>query len=287
MRLRIKLWFYIFLLLACCLIFAAGKPAAGKGYTYAAHANATGIPELTIEPLHSYVKPGEFCTIQVFIDDAVDSLSCMEIYIAYDSILVECHTALEGELYEDASFPTFFAWDEVSADTVNAVDCVLGYRSYIIAPGELVKFVFKANAEGICMINMPSAKVWDIDRIPLETVLADRAFIHISVTCGDDTPVQSHNSLINIPNPFNPSTRIIFTLHENLNGPESTRALILIHDSSGRCIRRLFEGYLHSGNNTMYWDGRNDHGIEVATGIYYAVAFLNHSMFKRKLVLLR
>jgi hypothetical protein len=67
----------------------------------------------------------------------------------------------------------------------------------------------------------------------------------------------------NRPNPFNPVTSIAFGLEEE------GRALLRIFDVSGRVVRTLVDGMLPAGNYTSVWDGRNDHGEQAATGIYF------------------
>ena len=74
---------------------------------------------------------------------------------------------LEGKLFKQAGYPTFFMWKKVPPDTVNAVDCLLGYQSYFLPPGELARFVFKAKTPGICPVSFTAIRLWDIDRVEL------------------------------------------------------------------------------------------------------------------------
>jgi nitroreductase len=84
-----------------------------------------------------------------------------------------------------------------------------------------------------------------------------------------------------VPNPFNPITTISYTLGES--GPIDLAVL----DIAGRVVRTLASGRADAGDHSVVWDGRNDSGKEVASGIYLyrmrAAAF-NET---RKLVLLR
>ncbi len=67
----------------------------------------------------------------------------------------------------------------------------------------------------------------------------------------------------NYPNPFNQSTKIEFTLAKsgfiNLN----------IYDILGRKIRSLISEKVSSGYKSVLWDGKNDSGKDVASGIYF------------------
>jgi hypothetical protein len=64
------------------------------------------------------------------------------------------------------------------------------------------------------------------------------------------------------PNPFNPSTSI------QLDLPVPGRATICIFDPVGRLVRILSFDELPSGNTAVFWDGRDDLGRNLASGIY-------------------
>ncbi len=74
--------------------------------------------------------------------------------------------------------------------------------------------------------------------------------------------------LQNYPNPFNPETWIPYQLSED------TPVSISIYDTTGRLVRTLslgFQsvGFYNSRERAAYWDGRNDLGERVASGIYF------------------
>ena len=244
-------------------------------------------PVVRFEQLNFLAKPGDLCTLNVLVEDPVDSLSCMDISIAFDTSLVACTNAREGELYEEASYETFFRWKQVTPDTVDAVDCVLGYRSYIIPPGELVSFVFKAKKIGTCNICFAKVRLWDIDRFELSPVIGPCAEIVISVQTGDDPVTPRASYLCNYPNPFNPLTRLVLYLAAPSDRITESMATVTIYTADGNRIRSLYRGKMPVGKNELFWDGRNDHGKIVSAGIYLAVAETEWNTFIRKLVLIR
>jgi hypothetical protein len=67
----------------------------------------------------------------------------------------------------------------------------------------------------------------------------------------------------NYPNPFNPTTKIEFTL------AKSGFVTLQIYDVLGRRVRALVAERLSSGYKSVHWDGRNDRGIQVSSGIYF------------------
>lgn len=65
------------------------------------------------------------------------------------------------------------------------------------------------------------------------------------------------------PNPFNPTLTVWFT------APTDDRATIEVYDLSGRRVRELWRGDLTAGQRrTAIWDGRDEAGSRVASGIY-------------------
>ncbi|MBM3277766.1 MAG: right-handed parallel beta-helix repeat-containing protein [Candidatus Handelsmanbacteria bacterium] len=66
------------------------------------------------------------------------------------------------------------------------------------------------------------------------------------------------------PNPFNGATTLRFDL------PADTRATLTICDALGRPLRRLLDAPLAAGTHRYTWDGRDDQGQEVASGVFLA-----------------
>lgn len=64
------------------------------------------------------------------------------------------------------------------------------------------------------------------------------------------------------PNPFNPVTRIAFSV------PETTRVRISIFTVSGRLVRVLSDDLRGAGRHTEPWDGKDEAGARVASGVY-------------------
>ncbi len=90
----------------------------------------------------------------------------------------------------------------------------------------------------------------------------------------------------NYPNPFNPETIISFYL------PEETEVKLQIFNVLGQQIRTLLNAMQSKGLNEVRWDGKNDEGFEVPSGIYvYRIIFNENGESKRfksrKMLLLR
>ena len=67
----------------------------------------------------------------------------------------------------------------------------------------------------------------------------------------------------NYPNPFNPTTSIEFDL------PQVQQVRVDIYNLRGQLVRRLLDNSLPAGNHQVVWNGRDETGVAVASGIYF------------------
>ncbi len=85
----------------------------------------------------------------------------------------------------------------------------------------------------------------------------------IQVIIDEDEIAGNRSNLSNYPNPFNPETTISFDL------AEAGEAEIAIYNIKGQKIRSLIRDNLQAGKQTMIWDGCDDSGKTVSSGVYY------------------
>jgi hypothetical protein len=85
----------------------------------------------------------------------------------------------------------------------------------------------------------------------------------------------------NHPNPFNPSTTISYTL------PARGRVTVRVFGPDGALIRGLVNDTQSVGLHTATWNGRDDTGRSVASGIYFVQVRFGRSTKTQKLVLLK
>ena len=100
--------------------------------------------------------------------------------------------------------------------------------------------------------------------------------------------IQPHQTLLlpNYPNPFNPETWLPYQLQH------SSHVRITIYDPRGSVIRRLelgyrAEGYYRVRGRAAHWDGRNEVGERVASGIYFYQLETDTVSLLRKMVILK
>jgi spore coat protein A len=97
----------------------------------------------------------------------------------------------------------------------------------------------------------------------------------------DDAPGYSYLLSPVSPNPFNPSTVISFEL------PEQVEVSIRIYDVAGRRVRTLIDEVRGVGRHRVAWNGNNEAGIEVASGVYFVEMKTRQFREVRKAVFLK
>ena len=86
----------------------------------------------------------------------------------------------------------------------------------------------------------------------------------------------------NFPNPFNPDTRISFALEED--GP----AQITIYNLKGNKIKTIFDGIVEANMvQSAYWDGKDENGKTVATGVYLYRLRTNSTNYTKRMLLMK
>jgi flagellar hook assembly protein FlgD len=85
----------------------------------------------------------------------------------------------------------------------------------------------------------------------------------------------------NAPNPFNPVTAIRFSL------AGESRVELAIYDVAGRSVRTLVAEQLAAGPHEVAWDGRDDRGAPVASGLYFYKLVTPERTAVRKMVMLK
>jgi hypothetical protein len=89
----------------------------------------------------------------------------------------------------------------------------------------------------------------------------------------------------NYPNPFNPETTVSFDIPEG--APEGTRVMLAIYSLRGKFVCTLLDGEKAPGSYRVTWNGRDESGREVTSGVYLIRMEVGGEEFVRKIVLLR
>jgi hypothetical protein len=85
----------------------------------------------------------------------------------------------------------------------------------------------------------------------------------------------------NYPNPFNPSTTVGLAL------PKASHVRLVVYNTLGQKVATLVDGYMDAGHHTVVWEGRNDGGQQVASGVYFYRLDAGEFHQTRKMMLLK
>lgn len=126
----------------------------------------------------------------------------------------------------------------------------------------------------------PIAANWQIDHLTDDLAQAEILIEHEQVT--EMAPVPKEYGLDqNYPNPFNPSTTIAFDL------PQAGPVTLAIYNLLGEKIRTLLNQPLAAGKHQAVWDGKNESGESMPSGVYHYKIEAQNFRAVKKLVLAR
>ena len=112
-----------------------------------------------------------------------------------------------------------------------------------------------------------------------------KAYLSLPLTVGDMHPAKTILGQ-NFPNPFNPETWIPYQLEQ------SADVTLQIYDTSGGIVRTIDLGFKPQGfymtqSTAVYWDGRNNMGEQVASGVYFYSLHTPDFSATRKMLILK
>jgi hypothetical protein len=104
--------------------------------------------------------------------------------------------------------------------------------------------------------------------------------VNDNITDSGELP-KAYNLAQNFPNPFNPSTMIMF------NMKEKGLVTLKIYNVAGQLVRTLVDDVREAGSYKVPWDGRNNEGISIASGVYFYKMETEKYSKTKKMVMLR
>jgi cyclomaltodextrinase len=110
-------------------------------------------------------------------------------------------------------------------------------------------------------------------------ILADTAFI-TSVGVPPNV-AQTYSLFQNYPNPFNPTTTIRFV------SPSNGFVALTVYNILGQKVKELINEYRPMGTYQVVWDGKNNDGATVASGVYFYTLKVNNFIQTKKMLMLK
>jgi hypothetical protein len=107
------------------------------------------------------------------------------------------------------------------------------------------------------------------------------------ISCDDRAMARSETFLNqNFPNPFNPNTVIGFQISET--GDSSSNFVnIAVYNIRGQLVRTLVDDFFTVGEHSVVWDGTDESGRNVSSGIYFYKMKTDNQLQTKKMILMK
>jgi WD40 repeat protein len=210
-------------------------------------------------------KAGDSITVPVTVDNA-DMLSGGDVCIAYDSKVLRAvdvssdpDVLLVGNVNESGTVRLAFA-----------MSSKLNNR-------KLADIKFDVLTDDVSTLTFKTLELYDLNALPINSKNIDGRFLLL---------IPKVSALMqNYPNPFNPETWIPYQLKEDSD------VEINIYNEAGQLVRAINLGHKPAGmytnrSTSAYWDGKNEAGEQVSSGVYfYSIKAGNYTATKKMLIL--
>lgn len=238
-------------------------------------------------PSESYSPPDAALLIPEINDYDAQVVTYSVIPTAYPDMPNSCSTVINLEppiavLIESFRARPVLSRVEISWE-VSTDENIKGYRIYRKAAGQAVEKPVNAG------ILLPP----DTESFVDGDILGGKTYQYVlGVVREDNLEVRSQTVEVktiahvltlyqNFPNPFNPSTRISFTL------PDRVRVNLSVFNSEGKLVVTLVDEISGEGFREAVWDGTDSKGVPVSSGVYFYRLKAGKKILTRKMVLLK
>ena len=252
----------------------ANSATSYAGYVTALNNRLAQPTDLSIDITGSW-DPG---TRQVLIQATASTTSALPGNYALFIVLTESQVYYEGTngidwheyTFRDA-FPDFNGTPVTFSGEFPQT--ATAYASFVLPTGDPPHEYRPEFCDIVCLVQEPS--------VTKEVQQAAKvALTELGNTAVDAAPVAPRLGQ-NFPNPFNPTTTIPVQL------ADAGDVRLAIVDVTGRRLRTLHDGPLGAGDHALVWDGRDDSGQPVGSGVYLAQLVHAGGRESRRLVLMK
>jgi hypothetical protein len=172
-------------------------------------------------------------------------------------------------------------WDDTSYQLPAATDSAIVTLYYQSTSKEYIEFLRDENTTNSAGQDLYNAWVAQ-GKNPPELMAQLRVDVDVTVTDAGDAGTPLVYALVqNYPNPFNPVTNISYSIAGR------GHVLVTVYDVTGRRVRTLVNEIQDPARYQINWDGRDDMGTELASGVYFIRFSSGEHRFAKKAVLLR
>jgi len=227
----------------------------------------TGKRDITITLDEVYGEAGQSIEVPLRVDNPA-ILAGGDIQVAYNSMVLKATEVFSKE-------------EMLIAGNVSEPGIVrIGFAATESLNREIVAYIkFDVISDNISTLSIKQHEVYDYTGVLIKSRAIDRNFISYNITPETSALLQ------NFPNPFNPDTWIPYQLKDDSD------VIIWIFNLEGEVVRKLDLGHKTAGlyitqGRAAHWDGKNDSGNTVASGVYfYSLKTGNLSAVKKMMII--
>lgn len=227
------------------------------------HVHLVDTEKEDIDRFRKYAPPGDFEEVSIVLHN--EKLPTTHTYLVED---------VTGDTGDGSSFfIQLTSRSKKPSDLfINGLDAFPGYR--------------------IALIEKNTGKRFDIRDSVLRGILSGVVKREFVLLIGSDEYIRGHSSFHprefhlsdNYPNPFNPVTTIEYSIPA---GYMNILVTLDVYTMLGQKIRSLVNDIQSTGFYTVQWDGKNDHGDTVASGLYLYVLRADSFTDRKRMIFLR
>lgn len=213
-------------------------------------------------------------TVRVIMKNNPDAAKSMRFIIPSTSSGLKLVDARSSDALSSSTFPVFFDGREVDG-RIDVSLALLGGETSIGGSGELAVIRLKRLSLETAVLSFEEIDVRDGENNRIN-VIAESAAIG-----GRSLLPTTYNLSQNYPNPFNAGTVISYQV------PSAGDVSIVVYNVSGQVVRVLYQGQREQGQYNATWDGTDNSGNRVSSGIYLYRINAGTFTASRKMVLVK
>jgi hypothetical protein len=250
-----------------------GESTTVPGVTKPVLPEGAGVFSLS---LPQYEIPAEQeISVVVNLAEAVDHMGA-SINLTFNLDVLEVAEVREGDFLKRDGKETVMAWASTEEGMLNIGVAQLGRSDGVDGAGTLAQIVFKTKAMGLADLQFgavelgsSNGEITSAKAMPVEMLQVTKALPKVYALYD------------NFPNPFNPATNIRYDL------PMSSETTLAVYNVVGQLVKTLISAEQKAGEYSVQWDGSDEFGKEVASGIYYYVFRAGDYKSVKSMVLLK
>ena len=162
-----------------------------------------------------------------------------------------------------SGYPTEWEWDFNSDGIIDSYD---------------QNPVYTYNEQGYYTVTLTSINAYYED-----TIIKEDYILVTGVSAGEDIMPTTSQLIGNYPNPFNPTTAISFSL----TAEDARNVEIAIYNIKGQKVKSLINQNMGAGQHSVIWNGTDDSGKPVSSGIYFFKMKTSKKTSSKKMILLK